>query len=103
MTAIVEHDPFALIVDVFNVMYPERDCFIEYVEGLREETGAWGKRTFPMMTALPQSRSTLIVPSAMPLKCSGMNWPTSPHLMTKITARIGRQHSPRSMRNTARW
>ncbi len=53
--AVVVFDPFGLIVEIFNDLYPDTPCEIIFSEGLHKGDGdPWGCTTFPDDGSDPQ-------------------------------------------------
>lgn len=47
MTATLTFNPFALMIDVFNDLYPDKQATVWFATGLRQERNAWGQTGFP--------------------------------------------------------
>lgn len=46
MKAAMAFNPFELILQVFNDLYPGKAASVEWVSGLRQERNAWGSTVF---------------------------------------------------------
>lgn len=46
-------DPIKIIEDIFNRLYPEKECRIDFVTELHKKTGAWGETCWPKDGGLP--------------------------------------------------
>lgn len=47
MPAKIKHDVIKIIIDIFDSLYPERSCTIEFVDGLHKKTKAYGETFWP--------------------------------------------------------
>lgn len=83
----IKQNLFQRVVDIFNDMHQGKDAEIQWVEGMKDECGAWGETLFPDDGSMPIISIDVEIPVSAAIEIIA-------HELSHIAAGIDADHGP---------